>query len=117
MEFETKTLQKKFFSRKKFANSSRHNSILQNNVKEFSYKVLKFKVKVLRFLKLHAIFPSACAPSASLILNLLDVLFIGEWRFFQGGAYLKLRRDTHTKFQDDLIVSFQITVNNCHFDM
>ena len=78
MEFETKTLQKKFFSRKKFANSSRHNSILQNNVKEFSYQGLKIQSQSLKILKITCHISFCMCPQC--FFNLESFRCVIHWR-------------------------------------
>ena len=55
--------------------------------------------------------PLISAPGAYLILSI-------EVRCFKElGGYFKVREIIHTKSQNFVIFSFQIKINNCHYDI
>ena len=45
----------------------------------------------------------------------LKAVHIRGWRLKEGGTYFKKRRVIHMKFENFVIISFQITINNNHY--
>ena len=52
---------------------------------------------------------------AYLISKFEVMALIGGWCLKEGGAYFKERGTLHIKFQNFVVFSFQITINNCHY--
>ena len=55
--------------------------------------------------------------SAYLILELLRYEVYLSTTLKLGRSYLKAREIIRMKFQNFVIFSFQVTINNCHYDM
>ena len=57
------------------------------------------------------------ASGTYLVLKLYSAALIGGRRLKEGGAYFKVRGVIHMKFQNIVIFSFQITINNYRYDI
>ena len=69
------------------------------------------------FTVLYSIFPLTSAPGALLILKLWGAVLIW-WRWLkEGDTYFKVREIIHMKLQKFAIFSFEVTINNCHYDI
>ena len=66
---------------------------------------------------LHIVFPLISVPGAYLISKLQDAALIVGWHFKEEGACFKARGITHMKFQNFLFFSFQITIDDYHYNV
>ena len=57
------------------------------------------------------------ASDAHLILKFWGAALIRGMHLKEVGAHFKVREIIHMKFQNFVILSFQVTINNCHYDI
>ena len=57
------------------------------------------------------------AHIANLILKFQGLALNGRWPLTVGGAYFKVRGIIHKKFQNFVVFSFQIALNEYHYDV
>ena len=64
------------------------------------------------------VFPLMSTPGAEIIFELYIAWLIGERRLLKDrGTYFKVTGVVHMKFQNSVILSFPITIDNYHYDI
>lgn len=82
-----------------------------------SLKKSKITKKYIKIGSVYIAFSLRSTPGTFLISKLESVTLIGALLLKEGDAYFKLIGIIHLKFQNFIVFSFKITLNNYHYGM
>lgn len=90
---------------------------LTNCCMKQSLKKSKITKKYIKIDSVYIVFSPISTPGDFLMSKLESVTLIGALLLKEGDAYFKLRGIIHLKFQNFIVFSFKITLNNYHYGM